>query len=70
MNSQEIADFKKQRHDTTQNLIRVAINGMKDEKRGRLTTRGIIATLQDAIDFLEKSALSTDPEAYLDKPES
>lgn len=63
-------NFNERRNATVQKLIRTAIEGMADETDGRLTTRGVIATLQDAIDHLEQSALSTDPMSYLEKPES
>ena len=70
MTQQEREEFKERTTRTTQRLIRVVIEEMTDTSKGRLTTRGVIRALQDAIDYLEASALLTSPENYLEKAES
>lgn len=50
-----------------QRIIRVAIEEMTDETKGRLTTRGVISILEETIKYLQKSAMRSSPENYLDK---
>ena len=50
-----------------QRIIRVAIEEMTDETKGRLTTRGVISILEETIKYLQTSAMRSSPENYLDK---
>lgn len=70
MTQQERKEVEERTTRTTQRLIRVVIEEMTDPSKGRLTTRGVILSLQEAIDYLENSALMTSPENYLEKAES
>ena len=50
-----------------QRIIRVAIEELTDETKGRLTTRGVISILEETIKYLQTSAMRSNPENYLDK---
>ena len=50
-----------------QRIIRVAIEELTDETKGRLTTRGVISILEETIKYLQTSAMRSSPENYLDK---
>ena len=50
-----------------QRIIRVAIEELTDETKGRLTTRGVISILEETIKYLQTSAMRSTPENYLDK---
>lgn len=70
MNSQEIADFKKQKEITFEKVVKAVVENMENEKEGRLTTYGVIRTLESIIKSLESRALRSNPLDYLDNPES
>ena len=50
-----------------QRIIRVAIEELTDETKGRLTIRGVISILEETIKYLQTSAMRSSPENYLDK---
>ena len=50
-----------------QRIIRIAIEELTAETKGRLTTRGVISILEETIKYLQTSAMRSSPENYLDK---
>lgn len=62
-----MSEREKKDYDTMQHVIRTAIEGLTDEKKGRLTTQGVISFLQDTIQYLQTRAMKSSPENYLDE---
>lgn len=55
---------------TSQEIIRAVIEITTDESKGRLTTYGVIAYMEDAIKYLKNKAFRSSPENYLSNEES
>ena len=64
---QRVLTRQEKDYKAIQRIIRVAIEELTDETKGRLTIRGVISILEETIKYLQTSAMRSNPENYLDK---